>query len=164
MRQSVADDNRNGTRRRSRLPLPRFTVAGWSAESVGGYGTGSSDGWVYRDALGRLLEVEVVPSDSDVGEEQQRAVFNMRRPSPEPVTAMEGIHPPEVERTHWDVRLADLPWRTGTIVIDGVPTPFETLDLGSDFWVAVAPLADCVLILRSHGVAQPDVALVRATH
>jgi hypothetical protein len=124
---------------------------------------GRSEGWVYRDALGRLLEVEVVPLDADVGEEKQRAVLNMRSPSPEPLMSMTEIRPPEVERSQEAMRTAALGWRTGTIAVDGVPALFETWDLGNDFWVAVAPLADCVLILRSHGVGRLHVALVRAT-
>ncbi len=58
---------------------------------------------------------------------------------------------------------ANLRWESESVPVDGVPIRFETLDLGSDSWVAVAPLADCVLILRSHGVSRSDVALVRAT-
>jgi hypothetical protein len=150
------------------LQLPRFTVVGWSAPAVGGYGTTSSgrresDGWVYRDSLGRLLEVEVVPANANVGEEKQRAVFNIRSPTPEPFMSMDEIRPPQFERTQDDVRTASFGWRNGTIAIDGVSTSFETLDLGSDAWVAIAPLADCVLILRSHGVGRPDAALSRAT-
>jgi hypothetical protein len=149
------------------MELPRFTVLGWSPESAGGYGTSSSgqrwsDGSVYRDALGRLLEVEVVPPDAAVSEQKQRAVFNMGVPPPEPVPAA-GIHPPEVEATQEAAGTATLGWVSESVSVDGVPTWFQTLDLGSELWVAVAPLADCVLILRSHGVSRSDVALVRAT-
>jgi hypothetical protein len=144
--------------------LPRFTMLGWSAESVGGYGMSSSgrrtsDGWAYRDAQGRLLEVEVVTPDAGVSEQKQRAVFNSTSPSTAPLPSAAAIHPPAVERTQG----ATLGWRTGTIPVDGVPTTFETLDLGSNLWVAVSAPADCVLILKSHGVGRQDVALVRAT-
>jgi hypothetical protein len=98
-----------------------------------------------------------------VGEEKQRAVFNMRSPSPEPLMSITEIRPPEVERSQEVMRTAALGWRTETMAVDVVRDLFETWDLGNDFWVAVAPLADCVLILSSRGVGRPDFALVRVT-
>jgi hypothetical protein len=100
--------------------------------------------------------------DADVGEQKQRAVFKERRASPEPFAGRAEIHPPERERTQKDMRSASLGWETGPSRSSGAPTSFETLDSGSGFWVAVAPLVDCVLILRGYGVGRPDVALVRA--
>jgi hypothetical protein len=45
---------------------------------VAGKRVATSDGWSYRDELGRLVEVEVVrPDGPTIAEEQQRAVFNM---------------------------------------------------------------------------------------
>lgn len=92
------------------MQLPRFTVVGWSDQAAGGYGSGSgrrrSDGWGYQDAVGRILDVEVVPPDTDLAEEKQRAVVNMESPSSESFATAAEIQPPQVEQTPDEIRRA----------------------------------------------------------
>jgi hypothetical protein len=155
------------------IGLPRLAVVGWSPVSAGSHGVSisvggkrvaTSDGWSYQDELGRLLEVEVVrPDGARIADEQERAVFSVLYAYARAVhgddTASYG---PEVERVKEAVRTGSRGWRTESFVVDSVPTSFETLNLGRDFWIAVAQLTDCIVAVKSHGVRREEVALTRA--
>jgi hypothetical protein len=157
----------------SEIELPRFTVAGWCPESVGEHGTSisvtgkrvaTSDGWSYRDELGRLVELAVVrPAGARIAEVQHRDISNMlyayARAAHSDVIASYG---PEVERVKEAIRSGSLGWRTESLLVDNVPTLLETLTLGHDFWIAVAQLSDCIVTVKSHGVTRDEVALIRA--
>jgi hypothetical protein len=69
----------------------------------------------------------------------------------------------DVERLEEAVRSGTLPWETAPIVVDHVQTSSESLNLGSNFWIAVGQLADRILSLKSHGVSKDQVALIRTT-
>jgi hypothetical protein len=155
------------------IELPRFTIVGWSAVSIGRRGTSifvaakrvaTSDGWAYRDGRGRLIEVEVVRADGpSIAEEQQRAIFNTLYPYARASQGDDiGSYEPEVERVKEAIRSGALAWRTESFLVDDVRTSFETLNLGHEFWIAAAQLSDCIVTVKSHGVRRDEVALTRA--
>jgi hypothetical protein len=144
--------------------LPRFAVVGLSAEARGTHGTSSgADGWVYQDGQGRLLQIEVAPAEVvSVAWEQRRVVSNIVFPFARAVHGDDpGAFQSEVERVTNAIRSGGLEWEDGSILIDDQVTAVEVLDIGNNFWIAVAHLPDCVLSVSSHGVPRDHLALTR---
>lgn len=149
--------------------LPRFAVIGLAAQAVGSHGSssasGKSSGWTYEDEKGRFLQIEVGSrSDSSITEAKERSLFNMVFPLARAIRGDDlASYEAEVERVTDAVRSGTLGWREDTILVDGRVTGIELLDLGNDFWIALALLPDCLLSVSSHGVPRDHVELARTT-